>query len=301
MKSYFRILAIFLLFPLAVAAQSQKSPQSQSQPSAPSTDIFVAALKLNGENLTVGKPANVTRRKGYDNQPRFLPDGRSFYYTSIREDGQADIYQYDLKTGAAAQITHTPENEFSPTLMPDGKHISVVRVEADSTQRLWKFPLEGGEPTLVLENVKRVGYHAWVNAGTVVLFILGEPNTLQVADIATGATEVIAEDVGRCIQNIPGSDAVSFAQKGSEKGWYIMRWIPAMHAAYRLTAVNGDEADFAWLPDGTLLAASGSKILHWNPKAGWLQVADFAGAGMRNITRMAVSPQGDRLALVAGE
>lgn len=299
MKSSFRIFVLFLLIPLALSAQSQ--PQTQSQPAPPSTDIFVAQVKVDGDNFAVTKPSNVTRRKGYDNQPRFLPDGRSFYYTSIREGGQADIYQLDVKTGTSTQITHTKESEFSPTLMPDGKHISVVRVEADSTQRLWKFPLDGGEPSLVLPNVKRVGYHAWVNAGTVVLFILGEPNTLQVADVATGVTEVIADNVGRCLQNMPGSDAISFALKPEEKGWYIMKWIPATRTAHRLTAVNNDEADFAWLPDGTMLASSGSKLLRWSPKSGWTEAADLASAGLHDITRMSVSQRGDTIALVAGE
>ncbi len=32
-----------------------------------------------------GQPVNLTDRNGYDNQPFFSPDGRSFFYTSYRE------------------------------------------------------------------------------------------------------------------------------------------------------------------------------------------------------------------------
>src|SRR5258708_16942898 len=48
--------------------------------------------------VSVGVPVNVTARPGYDNQPFFLPNGRAFLYTSIREDSQADIYRYDIDT-----------------------------------------------------------------------------------------------------------------------------------------------------------------------------------------------------------
>ena len=95
--------------------------------------------------MQFGQAVKITTFAGYNNQPSFLPDGRSIFYTSIR-DKQADIYRYDIRSGATSQITNTPESEYSPMLMPDGKNISVVRVEADGTQRLWKFPLNGGQP-----------------------------------------------------------------------------------------------------------------------------------------------------------
>lgn len=303
MKSYFSIL--FLLFPILAAAQVQtlSQPQSQSRPAAPpDTEIFVASLKIDGNKVTVGTPSNVTNHKGYDNQPRFLPKGNSFYYTSIKEDGQADTYLYDLQAGISTRMTNTKESEFSPTLMPDGQNFSVIRVEPDGTQRLWKFPATGGEPSLVLENVKRVGYHAWVDAKTVVVFILGEPVTLQAADVATGKTELIAEKVGRCLQNIPGTDRISFTRSTGDKTWNIEEWDPKTRKTKVLTTATAEEADYAWLPNGSLLMANDSKLLLWTPgKQGWEQVADFTADHIHGITRMAVNPGGDKLALVAAE
>jgi hypothetical protein len=58
---------------------------------------------------------------------------------------------------------------------------------------------------------------------------------------------------------------------------------------------------FAWTPEGIVLTASGTKLYQWDSRRGgaWEQVADLAAAGLSNITRLAVSPQGDRLAIVA--
>src|SRR4029079_16613844 len=86
-------------------------------------------------------------------------------------------------------------------------------VEADGAQRLWQFTLDGRAPSLVLRDVKPVGYHAWVDATTLVLFVLGPPATLQVADTASGKADIVALDIARSIQRIPSRVAVSFVAR----------------------------------------------------------------------------------------
>jgi len=160
----------------------------------PATDIYLAGLRVTRGRVTVDAPVNVTARPGYDNQPCFLPDGRAFLYTSIREDSQADIYRYDIAGKTSTRLTTTPESEYSPTPLPNGTGFSVIRVEADSTQRLWAFDADGSQPRLVLDSIKPVGYHAWGDDHTLVLFVLGAPPTLQIADARSAAArgEVIA-------------------------------------------------------------------------------------------------------------
>jgi hypothetical protein len=84
------------------------------------------------------------------------------------------------------RVTYTPEGEFSPAVMPDGKDISVVRVEADGTQCLWRVVDKGqkSETSVILADIKPVGYHAWIDERTVALFVLGERG--QPAGSATG-------------------------------------------------------------------------------------------------------------------
>jgi len=199
------------LLALALAAVSLAAGQATS-----STDIFLAELRARGprDRVEVGAPVNATHRTGYDNQPFFTPDGRGFLYTSVF-DGQADIWRYDIAAGRSAPVTTTPESEYSATPLPDGSGFSVVRVEADSTQRLWRFDWDGGHPSLILAGVKPVGYHAWGDAQTLALFVLGQPATLQVADLRTGTATPVAKDIGRGVQRIPGVDppAISFVQR----------------------------------------------------------------------------------------
>ncbi|MDZ7367168.1 MAG: hypothetical protein ONB43_15070 [candidate division KSB1 bacterium] len=258
-------------------------------------------MKIRSGKIELGKPVQITEWKGYDNQPSFLPDGKSLLYTSIRDDGQADTYRYNITDNTITRITQTPESEFSPTMMPDGKHFSVVRVEPDSTQRLWKFPINGGEPALVLENLKPVGYHAWADANTVALFILGNPLTLQIADLRTSKAEVVAENIGRSLHKIPKQEVISFVHKVGENEWLIKRLDLKTRAITTLVKTLPGSEDCAWTPQGILLMGKDSKLFQHDPKKNgeWQEIADFSSAGLKSITRLAVSPKGDRLAIVA--
>lgn len=269
----------------------------------PATDIYLADLRVKQSLVTVGAPVNVTARAGYDNQPFFLPDGDALLYTSVREDSQADIYRYDIERRVSIRLTATRESEYSPTPLPEAKGFSVIRVEADSTQRLWAFDIDGSRPRLVLDSIKPVGYHAWADNHTLVLFVLGSPPTLQVADARASSArgEVITKDIGRSLQRIPGRASVSFLQHDSVGGPWLESLDAGTRRVTRLVQPPPGAEFFAWTPGGVALTASGTKLYQWDPRgaAAWQEVADLAAGGLTSITRLAVSPKGDRLAIVA--
>jgi len=269
--------------------------------SQPATDIYLADLIIEDGHIEVGFPLNITNRQGYDNQPMFLPDGKSLLYTSIREDGQADIYRYNLHTKSTIRITQTKESEYSPTIMPSGKYFSTVRVEADSSQRLWKFSLDGGDATLLLEKIKPVGYHAWASRHMVALFVLGSPNSLYLADVRNGRNEKVSESIGRSLHRIPDQDAISFVQKVTENDWWIKKLELEDKEIVPLIQTLEGSVDYAWTPDGSILMAQDSKLFKWQPQKdqNWVEIADFKKAGLTEITRIALSPTGSRLALAS--
>jgi len=290
------------------------APAAAAAAAPPDTEIYVVEMKTAaGGAVEFARPANVTNRAGYDNQPSFTPDGRAVLFTSQRDDGQTDIYRLDLTTGATARLTSTPESEYSPTVTPDGKFFSVVRVEADKTQRLWKFPLAGGggAPTLVMTDVKPVGYHLWLDSRTLALFVLGaetRPHTLQVAMLGKRPGEVVelstlATNVGRSLLRVAGRrDTFSFVHKLSPENWVVKTVDLKTHRTAALGKTLPGSEDLAWLPDGSLLMAREAKLFRLDParaQEGWREIADFTSAGLRRITRLAVSPRADRLALVA--
>jgi hypothetical protein len=58
-------------------------------------------------------------------------------------------------------------------------------------------------------------------------------------------------------------------------------------------------ADYhVWTPSGALIVAAESKV-YMLTDAGWGEIADLTSAGVKGITRLAVSSKGDWLAFVA--
>jgi dipeptidyl aminopeptidase/acylaminoacyl peptidase len=286
---------------------------SSAQTQPPDTEVFLADLKVVDGRISVSAPRNISNSPGYDNQPSFTPDGTAVLFTSARGGtptggtaAQTDIYRYDIATQKLSQVTGTPESEYSATVTPDGQHISVIRVEADKAQRLWRFPLSGAGPSLVFTDIKPVGYHAWLDANTVAMFVLGEPATLQVGDVRTGKAEVVASDIGRSLQPVPGG-GVSFIQRAGQGPQRTMTAsLLTAGSKGRTTKVltplapGATEEFVVWMPDGTLLMAAGGQLHAWTQgEKEWRAIADLSVVGLRNVSRLAVSPKGNWLALVA--
>jgi uncharacterized membrane protein YcaP (DUF421 family) len=272
----------------------------------PQTDVWIVSLKQSGSTVALGTPRNLTHRIGYDNQPSFTAKGDAVLYTAT-DHGQSDIWRVPVRGGPAKQLTHTSESEYSATVTPDGRFFSVIRVEADSTQRLWKFPIDGdGSPSLVVENIKPVGYHVWLGDHTLFLYVLGGPlgsatanaSTLQLVDDRIGTGEIIARNVGRALQRIPGRDAISYIQTVKDSASWITEYDPKAQRSRRLVMPPQGADYHVWTPSGTLIVASESKV-YMMTDAGWGEIADFTSSGVKGITRLAMSPKGDWLAFVA--
>lgn len=282
-------------------------PALWTQNAPPSTDIYLAPLTTRGAKLVVGRPINVTKRHGYDNQPAFTPDSRSMLFTSVREDGQADIYRYDLRNRTTTRVTATPESEYSATVYGDGTRFSVVRVERDSTQRLWSFALDGSDPRPVFESIKPVGYHAWIDSTTAALFILGNPNTLVVADIRSPIVDTVARDVGRSLVALPNGGGFSFLERMRDSTWAltavdVRRTRTGRHLMVLPVARMAAGAEYvAWLTPRQAISGVDGKLILWSRERGplsWSELTNLARHGVRRISRLAVSPDHRWLAIV---
>lgn len=310
-------------------------PVGLSAQAPPGTDLFLVEIEEDADGaVRTGPVRRLTDRDGYDNQPFFLPDGTAFLYTSIDDTGQADIWLHELGDEHRRNLTGSaPESEYSGTPVPGRGIFSAIRVEADSTQRLWAFPGPGaGEldrslPDVLLPAVEPVGYHAWLDDHRVALFVLGQPSTLQVADVESERTRLMAWDVGRSMHRLPAgaarllgvraddraSDAatapvrpVSFLQwraEGPDRRRVgtikvLDPWTGAIEAV--APALEGNEY-YAWTPTGTLLMGQGPVLHAYRPGRddGWRQIADLSPQGITEITRLAVSPDGTQMVLVS--
>lgn len=295
---------------IASLAGLLQAPAPQPAPAPPpGTDIYLVPLSSGLASMKTAKPSAVSVAAGYDNQPNFSADGRHILFAGNRDGTQIDIYVFDRAKGTTTQLTQTAENENSPTYLPAGigesGGFSVVQTEPDRTQRLWRFNAHGKNPQLVLTGIKPVGYHAWIDAGHLVLFVLGQPATLQIANVKTGQAEVAASDIGRSLHRIPGTPLASFVQKeASGEFWIKQIDITTRKIDPLVKAADGSsDRDYAWMPDGkTILMSSGTRVMSWTRgRAAWTEVFDGAAHQLGAITRLSVSPKGDAVAIVVAE
>ena len=265
----------------------------------PNTDIWVFKFIVTQDSVFLADPENITNRTGYDNQPTFSPDARSILYTSIRDEKQSDIYKYDLNSKQTTQFTNTSTtSEYSPTFMPDGKNISVVMVEPDSTQRVWKFPIKGGKPSIVLEKVDSVGYHIWYNKGTMGVFILTEPATLQIVQTWNQVPHIVADSIGRCFRMM-GDEILFYTEKTKDGKDQLCQFILPGMATKKLDVIMESE-DYAFFNHDNIVYGKNSE-LYFIPSfdTSKKKTIDLSKYGIKKITRLAVSPDGKKIAIVA--
>ncbi len=283
----------------SVGAQGT-TPRPPAAAPTPGPDVYLVPLTGAGATLKVGVPANLTRRDGYDNQAAFAASSRELFYTSNRGDGQTDIYRYDFNTGLAVPARRTaPESEYSAYPMENDKALAVIRVEADSTQRLWKLPLDDRAPSVMFPDIKPVGYFAQADDSTWAMFVLGSPATLHVATVGRPGSTVMAQNIGRSLHRIPGTTRISYVQK-SASDWFVMDLDPRTKKVDTLVKTLPRAEDVAWVDSTTLLMGQGTKLYVWRRgDAAWTELADFAFAHLRGITRLAVSGNRQWLAMIA--
>lgn len=261
------------------------------------TDVYLFDMVSKGGQINISSGINVSKRKGYDNQPFFHPSKPLLYFASD-QGGQTEIMVFDLKTGQLSRLTNTPESEYSPTVTPDGNQISCIVMRENKSQDLGLYESSGAFVRTLINDLT-VGYHAWLNEDNLFLFVLGNPQTLQHYNLKTGTSKVIATSIGRSLHKVPGEQAISFIDRSGGVHGKINK-VKEDGSVEFLTNSVSTQDDICWLPDGRLLSSNGLNILMFNPKSprNWQPTN---GPTLKNISRIAVSPNGKKLAVVVEE
>ncbi|MDH5630540.1 MAG: hypothetical protein OEY96_10355 [Gammaproteobacteria bacterium] len=281
-------LVIAMLLSLVSKAQNQ---------ALPNFDIVMFKLEQNKGEYYLAQPQIVTNRPDYDNQPAFSADDKTIYFTHM-ENNKTDIWQWSLDSKQAKVLHETSLSEYSATLIPDtNNEISVIRVEEDQTQRLWKFN-QKGEFTVIFEDVKPVGYHAW-NDDNVAMFILAEPNELHIAKAGQNTSTKLDQNIGRCIQRIPDSNQFSYTVIENER--HMLKSITMDGATKKsLFSLPSDTQDYVWLNNNQVISSDGNKlyIRDINDKSGWKKIKNSTNFKISKISRLAISNNKTMLAVV---
>ena len=281
------------------------------------TDIFLMDFKIQADTLaSFSSPVNITKRKGYDNQPSFSNDGNEIYY-SANYSGTNDIYMYDIKTGKNFTITNTPAtSEFSPMHTPDGGGIYAVFIEQDTvTQRIWRIEIKNRKERVFSRYNDSIGYYwpiekDWTpgeyttNGGAIrmanverdyAVFVLGTNDANHQLRIITptrkfAKEKFIDDSIGRCIRQVPGDHFISYVKK-TPKGNILKFYDLYTHKTFGNYNLGKDNEDYCWIGK-RLYYTSGSGIAELKFNKDYTKTElntshDFSGFGIKNMKRIA--------------
>ena len=282
-----KVLLSLLASILAVGATAQM----------PDTDVWLFKLKQDkGGDLLLEEGNNITNRKGYDNQVYFSVDGKTLFYSSVREDGQADVYAIDCKSKKIKQVTKTLESEYSPTPFFDQPLLSTVVVEKDSSQHIHLLNAETGATAAILP-FDSVGYSCFVNQDTVVYFKLTEPQSLRYHVRSSGENRLIAYSPTRSILRKDRHSIIYASKDSSSTSFYTYDFL--LRKSILICKVKGSAEDAYYTPSHELLRSDGSKILKYDVTTkDWKLLYDLALFGIKQIARFKLDAEHKQLAVV---
>jgi Periplasmic component of the Tol biopolymer transport system len=276
----------------------------------PATEIFLFDIKVTNGQVTLSNAKNISKHKGYDNQPFFHPDQPVIYYSSFDDSSRSDIKFYNYQTKQTSNLTLTREREYSPTVTPDGNFVSCIVQRDNGAQDLAKYPINGGKPEILINHLK-VGYHAWADDNKLFLFVLDDSinNSLHHYYLDKNADTVIAENIGRSLHKIPGQNAMSFVQKISDKQYVVKKYDLNTGVISSIIAALPGQDQLCWLKDNIALMSDGTKLFSFRENSftelkdrKWQPVIIQGDTSMlKGITRLAVNVENTKLAMVVNE
>lgn len=245
----------------------------------------------------------LTNRPEYDNQPNFINDSE-LVFSAADQKGNHDIILYSFRTGNFTNISKTSDrSEYSPSLTDCKQYISAVVVEPDGKQRLWLYPIIGEAPELLYDDIAPVGYYDWYD-NKAAMFILGEPNRLVYAR-GKGNVQEISKNIGRSVKKRPNTTEIAYLDrndlKSTSEGDQVS--IKSINLRTNTTESFGytlpGSQDLIWIDKNHLLMAKGNEIFIKNVKdSDWHSLGKIESSTHQNITRMAYSPELNKLVFV---
>jgi ketosteroid isomerase-like protein len=269
------------------------------------SEVWVGSLDMSSGRFAVSNLVNISKHPGYDNQPAFFPDGKLVSTSQIAvldETGHAvQAVIHDFATGTSTPVpgalgfSPTPAGDGSLMLLREG-HVVLHDASGKETQ---------------LTETKDAGYFAKFDDQTWVLYMNDKQRRIVIYEPKTKSLDTMALGSITAPFRIPGKRAVSFvaiepfpAPEGNappRKLFLRQLTLDDRHVTTLAAIPFATSGSHVWTSRGTLLIASGHTIYEWNPATpdDWRTAATFDDPELQGLTRIAISPRGDRIALVS--
>ncbi|MGI9167228.1 MAG: TolB family protein, partial [Pyrinomonadaceae bacterium] len=137
-----------------------------------------------------GRPRRITMETSNDVVPSWSRDGRLVYFASNRTGTRPEVWKAPVAGGEARQVTK--QGGFAAFESLDGKYLYYAKLDAAG---LWRIPVEGGEESLVFDQLKPREWGYWAVADGGIYFINSEAKphaTIEFFSFATSRVTPVA-------------------------------------------------------------------------------------------------------------
>ena len=264
------------------------------------TEVYLADIASVYSGLEIHNFKNISNSSGYDNQPFFLNDETVVFAGNNKN--QTDIASYSISSEEKKFFNSPTEGgEYSPVQLPNSNEITAVRLDPDGKQRLYVYD-EKGENREAIPNLQ-VAYYAFKDENTFLASVLGlDGLDLVKANLQTQKVDTLKYNAGRSIHKVPNTKkTMSYTYLNEDGNYDIYQLNMQTLESFFVSELPIGIQDHIWLSDTKLLIGSGDKLFLYDlfGPGEWKEVANLSEHNITNITRMAVSPNGKKLAVVA--
>ncbi len=291
-----------IIAPLLLVLTSQASAATVEQPSFPESEIHLFELSQQDGVYSLKNGKNISNNTGYDNQPYFTDNDQTILFSSSRDGKQTDIYEYNLAQGKTKQITQTPHSEFSPMSYDNNRSITYVNEGGMPDQSVWKLERSTQKNSWLLNTKEPIGYYvADATSGDVIIWSRYGWNVQYLNTKRNEIRYITADAQPITPQKIPHSRKFSFVHKQGNHEVWIKAFDPRSQAITPIAPIYGNNQNYAWTKEGNLLTFEKNKLLVWDTKSAdkrWREVQDLSNKFTGNLSRLAVSRNGKKIAIV---
>ena len=266
------------------------------------SEIFLLDIKFKQDKIEISNVKKISNNKGYNNQPIFVSNDK-ILFTSER-NLQNDIVQYDSSENSLKYLTNTLTSEYSPIRYKKNK-VTAVSLDKKGEQYLRIYDIKDNTFKIPFTD-KIVGYYNYSKKiRNLIISSVLENNqlVLYTSNLKTKEHTYIDNNTGRSIHNIPknkfGEEKISYISK-KDSIWNINYVDLSSYNTKTITTTLNNNEDICWFKDGSILTSYKNNLYIFNSKLSkdWKLLCSLEEYGITNISRIAINPDNDKLALV---
>ncbi|MDN3723702.1 hypothetical protein QRD02_04860 [Aequorivita sp. SDUM287046] len=263
------------------------------------TEVYIFDISPAYEGLEMLNMKNISNDPGYDNQPSFASNETILF--AGNNNGQTDIAEYNLTSKSKKFFNQkTDGGEYSPQKFSANNDVAAVRLDKNGHQRLYQYNSETRNASKLIENLQ-VAYFAFYTDRIILSTVLnGDKMDLALIDLQQKSADTLFRNAGRSLQKVPNTNSMSYSLVNEEGNLDVYLLEMETMESFFVCELPIGIKDFVWMNDTQILIGSGNKLYMYDTlgEPEWSRVASLEEHGIMNITRMAVSPNGKKLALV---